>query len=344
MRILPFVLAVGACSLGKNPQDCTDDQVCRDAFGLGSVCEADGFCAEPSPPVRCLETEPPDVFSRPLKYADHHVIGTLFDINTDAPQVRSAQLAVSQVNDLGGLDGASFVAVSCTYEENPELDDLTPAEAASELVEYFTSTLGASAVVGPSTSDRVLNAFPVADSVGALLISPSATSPELTDLDGTDHDDAAPGLFWRTVPPDDLQGRAMAWDLEARGVTNVAVVNQNGSYASSLANVFEESYVGAISRFEFSNATTLSEAITDAGNAGVQEVVFLTPDVQDIVAFFGAAAVSADFNGPDPIEIFLADAGADPFLLENTSELSASLYDRVRGTRPTVPAGDVFEQ
>jgi len=88
----------------------------------------------------------------------------------------------------------------------------------------------------------------------------------------------------------------------------------------------------------------MSQAITDAGNAGVQEVVFLSSDVNDIIEFLNAAAIGPDFNGPDPVEIFLADAGADPYLLQNTQDLAGVLYHRVRGTRPKVPDGDVFEQ
>ncbi len=341
-RTLLLVGLVG-CSFGKNPEPCADDQTCRDAFGLGSVCAADGFCSDAVPNPRCATTEPPDVFERPTKYADHYVIGSMFDVTTDAPQTRSVELAVGQVNDLGGLEGNDFVVVSCTYEEDPALDDLTPDLAAIDLVDYFVNTLGVSAIIGPATSDRAIDAYNAASPEGVLVISPSATSPALTEIDGLAHDDANPGLFWRTVPPDDLQGATVAWDLEDRGVTSVAVVAQDSSYASALADAVEENYGGSVARFTFANPTSLSEAITDAGNAGVQEVVFLSSDVGDIVAFFGAAAVSNDFNGADPIEIFLADAGADPFLLANTSDLSA-LYDRVRGTRPTVPQGDVFEQ
>lgn len=341
---LGLLALVMGCSLGRNPTPCNDTSECRDAFGLGSVCGDDGLCAEPVAPARCLQTEPADVFTRPTKYAGHHVIGSLFDMSTDEPQVRSVQLAVAQVNDLEGLDGVEFVTVSCTYEENPEIDDLDPSTATIELMTYFTETLGASAVVGPSSSDRSIDAYGVAEPADAVVISPSATSPTLTTMDGATHTDESPGLFWRTAPPDDLQAATMVWDIESRGVTNVAVVAQESSYATALADAFDAGFSGTTVRFAFDNPTTLGEAITDAGNAGVQEVVFLSSEVVDIVAFFEAVAVSSDFNGADPVELFLADAGADPFLLVNTAELDAIVYDRVRGTRPKVPEGDVFEQ
>lgn len=343
MRILPLVL-LAACSLGRNPSRCADTQECRDAFGLGSVCAADGFCELPDAPVRCLSTEPTDVFNRPEKYADAIVVGGLFDHSTDLPQVNSALLAVAQANDLGGLDGREFVSVSCTYEENTEFDDSSPQEAALDLTAYLVDVLGAQAIVGPATSDRSFDAYAVASEAGAVVMSPSATSPELTSVDGDVHSDEAPGLFWRTVPPDDLQGVVMALDITNRGVTNVGVVHEESSYASALADVFEAEYGGTVTRFSFDNPTTRSEAITDVGNAGVEEVVFLSSEATDHVAFFEAAAVSADFNDVDPIEIFLADAGSDPFILANTADVADVLYDRVRGTRPKIPDGEVFEQ
>lgn len=338
------LLGLAGCSFGRNPTPCDDAATCREAFGLGSVCGDEGLCLEPSPPPRCAQTDPPDVFARPTNYAHHHVIGSLFDVSTDEPQVRSVQLAVGQVNDLDGLDGVGFVTVSCTYEENSEIDDLDPTAATVELMTYFTEVLGASAVVGPSSSDRSIDAYSVAEPNDAVVISPSATSPTLTTIDGDIHTDEAPGLFWRTAPPDDLQAATMVWDVESRGVTNVAVVAQESSYATALADAFTTGFSGTAVRFSFDNPTTLGEAITDAGNAGVQEVVFLSSEVVDIVSFFEAVAVSSDFNGADPVEVFLADAGADPFLLANTAELDGVVYDRVRGTRPKVPEGDVFEQ
>lgn len=343
-RSIPLLMLLVGCSLGRNPAKCESDDVCRNAFGLGSVCASDGFCAEPAPPARCLDTEPADIFQRPEKYADRFVIGGMFNLETDQPQSLSTLLAIRQVNDLGGLDGGSFAAVVCTYEEDTEYDDLDEAGATEQIVGYLVDTLGASAIIGPSTSDRAFDAYAAAEPLGAVIVSPSATSPTLTEVDGVTHDDENPGLFWRTVPPDDLQGVTMAWDLDDRGVTDVALVHQESSYATSLAAVFLENYAGNVSTFTFSNPTTLSEAITDAGNAAPQEVVFLTSDVSDIVSFFGAVAVSSDYNGPDPIEIFLADAGSDPFLLQNTQDVSGVLYGRVRGTRPQIPQGDVFEQ
>jgi branched-chain amino acid transport system substrate-binding protein len=224
-----------------------------------------------------------------------------------------------------------------------EVDDLDPTEATEALVAYLGATLGANVIVGPASSDRSFDAYAVAAPLDVLLISPSATSPLLTEVDGVTNDDQDPGLFWRTVPPDGLQGKVVAWDIEGRGVTDVAIVHEESSYASALADVIEAELSIAPVRFAFDNPTLRGEAIVDAGNAGVQEVVFLTAEADDLIAFFEAAAISEDYTGADPIEIFLADAGADPFVLQSAPTAIETLMGQIRGTRPQVPSGDVFE-
>lgn len=348
-----LLLALTGCSLGPNPDACTSNQQCRSSFGLGSVCGEEGFCTTAALHPRCDSTAPADALTRPERYGDHLVLGTMFASSTDQPQVRSAQLAVTHLNDVGGLDGKEFVAVSCSYEPDSSIDDLDSTAATEELTRWFAESLGAAAVVGPASSDRSLEAYAVAANLDLLLVSPSATSPLLTEVDGTSHTDDAPGLFWRTVPPDDLQGRVMAWDLQGRGVTDVAIVHEDSSYASALADVFAEQFAGLVSgarieRFSFDNDTRRSEAIVDAGNAAVQEVIFLSSEAEDHVAFFEAAAISQDYLDPDhdpgnPLEIFLADAGADPFILAEAPTAVEVLSSQVRGTRPQVPSGDVFE-
>jgi ABC-type branched-subunit amino acid transport system substrate-binding protein len=72
--------------------------------------------------------------------------------------------------------------------------------------------------VGATSSPETQAAYTVASAAGSLLISPSSTSPALTTLDGLTCSDNEPGLLWRTVPPDELQGQVIAQDLAARGI------------------------------------------------------------------------------------------------------------------------------
>ncbi|NCG20568.1 MAG: ABC transporter substrate-binding protein, partial [Rhodobacterales bacterium] len=295
VRLALICLGLSACSLGKNPGECATDDECRNAFGLGSVCAADGFCDVGEPNIRCTETAPPDVFQRPATYSNAVVIGSVFDMNTDQPQVRSAQLAVDQVNELGGLDGRKCVMISCGYQVDLAIDDLTEEEAALDVARYLTDILGANAIIGPSASDQCANVFPDMEARDVMVMSPSATSPMLTNIDGEGASDAAPGLFWRTVPPDDLQAQAMSWDLADRGITDLVIVHQESSYATALAENAQYHFglaEGTATLFSFDNDSSRGGAITDAGVSGAEEVMFQSSDVNDIIAFLQAAALN----------------------------------------------------
>ncbi|MFO8113836.1 MAG: ABC transporter substrate-binding protein [Halorubrum sp.] len=137
-----------------------------------------------------------------------------------------ALLAATQVND-AGLD----VTVD-TRVEDTQTDPQAGISGANSLVDA-----GYSAVVGPAASNVNLQ---VADQVfipnGVVGISPSSTSPDVTDLDDDDY-------VFRTAPSDLLQGPAMAelamGDLV--GAESSGTLYLNDAYGQSL----EEEYVAA---------------------------------------------------------------------------------------------------
>ncbi|MBK7761466.1 MAG: hypothetical protein IPI35_34715 [Deltaproteobacteria bacterium] len=121
---------------------------------------------------------------------------------------------MSQANDNAGLEGVNFAVLHCSNEEDFNGDGLTKDEAAVELGVWLADSLGVSATVGPASSGRVEAVYEATKGAGMLTISPSATSPALTALDGLSATDNEPGLLWRTAPPDSLpEGAVMAADL-----------------------------------------------------------------------------------------------------------------------------------
>ena len=101
-------------------------------------------------------------------------------------------------------------------------------EAARRLVEVE----GVHAIVGPNASSAAL---PVSRSVSATLgiptISPSATSPQLTDVEDN-------GYFFRTALSDAAQGPVLAQVTRGRGFDNVGLIYQDDAYGKGLAAAF----------------------------------------------------------------------------------------------------------
>jgi len=210
-------LAGSSCSAVSKVDftECTENTTCRDAFGLGWVCGDAGLCEEVATNARCKETWPTDLLKNPDDYRDVILLGSLFDHNTndgDGQLVKSASLAVDQANQTGLTQGRKYAIIHCDYQANADIDKMTSEEAVVAGANYLADKYGITAIVGPGTSSLAQAAFTELQkpdyATSTLLVSPSATSPSLTNIDVRDGD--KPGLFWRTAPPDSLLGEVLA--------------------------------------------------------------------------------------------------------------------------------------
>jgi branched-chain amino acid transport system substrate-binding protein len=145
------------------------------------------------------------------------------------PMIKASQLAVEQVNAQGGiLDGRKLAAVigdsACSQQGG--------TDAATKVVNVEQVV----AMVGPYCSGATLAAAnTVTIPAGVVLISPSATSPELTNLKDND-------LVFRTAPSDSFQGQALARKLLADGTKSAAVAFLNNDYGKGFAEAFRSEF------------------------------------------------------------------------------------------------------
>lgn len=342
MKLLPLPL-LAACSLTTyDYAACSTGAECRDAFGFGYTCGGEGLCEEIEVEPRCDDAWPVDLFERAENYRDAIVLGSLFDHTSDTPETQAARLAVMQVNDLGGLDGRPFAIVECTYEENNLYDDRDLIEATTFVTAWLADTLGVPAIVGPATSSAAEAAYAIASAVDTVLLSPSATSPSLSTIDGLTKTDAEPGLFWRTAPPDSLQGAVVAENMSRRGALDVAVIYGAGSYGEGLAQVFQVEFNergGEVSLYPFGTNTERDLAVAAVAEARPAEVLFISAEGTDVSAFLNAAGVLAEYAS---MPIFLTDSARDDDVLAAVTN-GDGLLDQVRGTAPSVPQGAVYD-
>ena len=334
---------LGCSFTGYESVDCTANFECRDAFGFGWACDSEiGLCEVAEVHPRCASTWPEDLFLRPENYSDTIVIASMFDHSADIAEINSARLPVTQVTDQGGLNDRGYAIVECTYEENPALDALDYPGAAREVSLYLADTLGIAAIVGPATSSQTQEVYNATSELGVFIISPSATSPALTNIDGLEKTDANPGHLWRTAPPDSLQGVAVAEDMKTRGLKDVAIIYQSGPYGEGLAEVFLDTFIDDfhdVDAYLFTTDSDRDVAVSQAGETNVEEVFFISSEVADIIAFLLGASVNDNY---DDKTFFLADGAADEQMLQQTQGAS-EVWDRIRGSRPAVPDGNVYK-
>jgi branched-chain amino acid transport system substrate-binding protein len=342
---------LGGCTLSRTDvSDCETNLECRDAFGIGSVCNADGLCEKAELSPRCTQTDPPGLLSDPDANRDRIVFGNLMDrsVATHVARERSAQLAYDQVNEEEGVDGRQFGAVFCTIEESDEFDGLSREEAAKASAEFLVDVVGVPAIVGPAASTDTQAVFQDVGADGVLVISPSATSPALTQLDPPEVSNEAPGLLWRTAPSDALQGVVIAADMLDPGegrefpVGRVAVIHEVGAYGDGLYEVFSRAFTAAggepPDEHPFEGEGQLTDAIADVGaDPDTIEVLFISAQASLIAAFLESAAALESYDNKT---IFLTDAAANPDVLK---DIDSALATRVRGTRPAPldPARDL---
>jgi branched-chain amino acid transport system substrate-binding protein len=332
---LLVALGVLACTPTRFDQSpCQSNVQCRDAFGLGAYCGPAGLCEAVPLIARCDRTYPDDLYSHFDRYHDAVVVGTVMDRSSPAHVVRerAVRLAIKEADEAGGLDGRRVALVSCDAEANSDLDDYDRTQASVITARYLAHTFGATALVGPCASADVEQVWQALRPTGAVIASPSATSPLLAQLE-PESSDARPGILWRLAPSDAIQGRLIADDLLKRAVRRAAVVREPGPYGEGLADVFSERFTGAGGQVRITAVNSdgqLAPAAASVAASDLPEVLFISSQQDWVVKFLIAAGAQSGFQAKN---IFLTDAAANQAVLDRAAPASW-LFPRIRGTRP----------
>ncbi len=137
------------------------------------------------------------------------------------------QLAVDEINIKGGIDGRAIELVV--------RDDLGTPEGArtadKELIEA-----GVVAIIGHATSAQTLAGLAVTNSARVVMLSPSATTPELGGLED---------YFFRVSPSLSDRAHAFAQRIyQGRNISRVAVIcdTDNSAYSKAFLKAFGQKY------------------------------------------------------------------------------------------------------
>ncbi len=184
---------------------------------------------------------------------------------------RAFELAVTHLNEAGGVFGQPVQ----TAVGDTALDPDAAVAEARRLIEDE----GVHALVGPSTS---ANALPVAEQVAGParvpLISPSATSPSLTDAADGD-------FFFRAALSDLAQGPVLAQIARQRGFDNVGLIYRNDLWGRGLASAFEGAWDGSVrSVASEPGQTSFAEALRESAAGGAQALIVILFQTEAITA------------------------------------------------------------
>ena len=176
-----------------------------------------------------------------------------------------AQTAVNVINKNGGILGEQVVLKLADDGGEPKQG----VSAANQLVAE-----GVRFVVGPVTSGVASPASDVFAENGILMVTPTATAPDLTNRGLTN--------VFRTCGRDDQQAEVAAkYVLEKLKDKRIAVIHDKGAYGKGLADAFKTTL----------NAGGVTEILYDALTAGDKDLSALTTRLKsekvDVVYFGG---------------------------------------------------------
>lgn len=222
------------------------------------------------------------------------------------PTVNAAKLVIGEVNSQGGINGKQ---VELLVE-----DDVCKPEIATNTATKLLSK-GAEVILGHICSGATKAALPIYKNAGILVMSPSATNPELTQSGDYPN-------FFRTIAPDDAQAKLdVNFALNKLGLKKIAVVHDKGDYGKGFAEFakkyIEESGKGQVVLFEgvTSGAVDYSAIVQKIKQSGAEAVIFggYHPEASKIVGMMRKKRLKIAFISDDGVKdnTFIKVAGND---------------------------------
>ncbi len=222
------------------------------------------------------------------------------------PTVNAAKLVVAELNAKGGVNGKK---VELLIE-----DDVCKPEVATNIATKLVSQ-GVDVVLGHICSGATKSALPIYKAAGVILISPSATSPELTQSGEYPN-------FFRTIAPDNMQAKPeVDFALNVLGVKKIAVIHDKGDYGKGVAELakgfIEKSGKGKVVLFEgvTPGAVDYSAIVQKIKQSQADAVIYggYHPEAAKIVSMMRKKRMSTAFLSDDGVKdaTFIKVAGKD---------------------------------
>ena len=255
------------------------------------------------------------------------VIGALLPL-TDTligePMVAAVESAIDRVNESGGvLDQRVGLVVA---------DEGSSTASATTAIQTLLER-DVDAIIGPASSLIALSTLDELVSAGKTVCSPTASA---LALDGFPDDD----LFFRTIPSDSLQARAIAGTADQTGAQRITIVYVDDSYGRPFADAVEVSLaneaISVVGRIPFAASDDdLSAEAAELANSDTQ-VLILLADGDDGTRFLEALD---DEDTSGLATIVVNDAFRNPTAPQRVQGLDDQLRSKIIGLAPQADSG-----
>ncbi|MDR7278074.1 ABC transporter substrate-binding protein [Catenuloplanes atrovinosus] len=240
------------------------------------------------------------------------------------PEIAGVDAAVTEINAAGGVLGKPVV-VSHTDSGDTSTDIAT--QSVNKLLAEGVDT-----IIGAASSSVSLSVIDKITGAGVVQFSPANTSDEFTNYNDK-------GLYFRTAPPDTLQGRVLGDLIIQDGSAKVGLLVMQDSYGVGLAKSTRAAVEGA-------GGQIVAEAVYDPKapdfSAEVDQIKTANPDAIVLIGFDEAQKII-----PKLVEAGLTTDKKKWYFvdgnLSNKYNFPAGTLKGAKGTLPGAAANQAFK-
>ncbi len=304
----------------------TSTKVVRSAVVLGTVGLALAACSGNS----ASSSGSSSASAAPASGNGTLIIGTLLPQTGSLaflgpPEFAGVDLAIQEINAAGGVNGKPVDSVTGDSGD-------TSTNIAAQTVDREISQ-GVDAIVGAASSSVTLSVIDKVTNAGVVMVSPANTSTKLTDYPDK-------GLYFRTAPPDTLQGKVLADQALADGKQNICIMALQDAYGEGLANVVDQVFTEAGGNV---TDTIIYDPKAASFEAEVSKCKATNPDGIVLIGFDESKKILAEMIkqnvGPQQVQLYLVDGNLSNTLAEGLPE---GTMTGVKGTTPGAKPSDAF--
>jgi neutral amino acid transport system substrate-binding protein len=237
------------------------------------------------------------------------------------PEISGVGLATSDINAAGGVNGAQ----ACyDIKDSGDSTDLSISTAsAGDLIAGTPSV-----VIGAASSSVSLNVVDTFADNKITEVSPANTAVDLSGYSP---------FYFRTAPPDGVQGNALGTLISQDGYTNVGFLVFNDTYGTGLRNAVQATIEGAGGKCVYGCKGDGDEfpAGQTTFSAEVQAVTAAKPDAIVVLAFDETKSIVPELaaSGFDMSKTYYSDG--------NTADYSKDFEPgTLEGAQGTIPGAD----
>jgi len=265
------------------------------------------------------------------KATDQLTIGTLLPETGDLaflgpPEIAGTSLAINDINAAGGVLGKPVKLIKGDSGD-------TSTNIASQTVDRELGQ-GTGAIIGAASSGVTLTVIDKVVQSGTILFSPANTSQKLTNY-------PKKGLYFRTAPPDNLQGQLDGDVITGDGHQKIAIVARQDPYGTGLADSAQKS-------IEAAGGQVVKKVVYDPNAQSydneVDQLVQAKPDAILYITFDeGAKILTRAIEkgiGPDKVPAYFVDGNVGNSLGDKIKKPGA--LGGSKGTQPGTKKGSDF--